>query len=337
MATTATQYMYGDNGAPMTYLQQINPLPAFDNHVRLEASTHTYYVDGQPLARSMTGCISESCGKFDAQTKAAEILERCRDFERNPTQQLAQWRLIQIERYKNFADVQAVVDYWAANALVGIALHRLIERFENANLLAAAPAPPIEYPLAFQHFLRFQREFVQQNNLVPFRTELSMTLYGIGGQADMLYKAPDGTLWLIDWKHKYDLWAPISRRIPAMPPFEAYDVCDSTKFTIQLNGYREMFHARAPPTLRISRMFVVLLHEWNPSYAWVEIQPIPQLMALMFAPYRKQHIRTCIAMARDELTMRGLHPDPQIARESRNRVRALLDECDRLEAASSEY
>lgn len=238
-------------------LQSLNPHPR-DARIQFVEDTHTYFIDGSSDGITSTTTFIHS---FFPHFNADMVLSKMKN---------------KSQKYPGMSDAE-IKEMWSKSgqeaSKLGTKLHALIESFYNREFLSDDDQKTKE----FSHFLSFHNEIIEKNGYLPYRTEWSIFDESIklAGQADMLYKRPDGTLALFDWKRIKELkldnpWE------KGYGPCSKLDHCNRVHYFIQLNIYKRLLESLYD--VKVTEMKLVILHPENDFYI---IHPVPELSNLV--------------------------------------------------------
>ena len=177
-----------------------------------------------------------------------------------------------------------IKNLWKEVRDLGTELHKIIENYYN-NI----PNNNInKFEKEFILFKRFETEIVIKENLVPYRTEWQIfdQELRLAGTIDMVYKTPNNTFIIYDWKRvekllKYNSYS--SGIIPGIT--ENVPDCNYSHYSIQLMLYKYILENNY--NITIDRMFLLLLHPSQKSYIKEEIINYKPLINNIIM-YRKQ-------------------------------------------------
>ena len=231
-----------------------------DDRISFDEKTHTYYIDGSSEGIiSVTTLIHQHFPKFDADN----ILKKMKNKN---------------EKYPNMTDSQ-IKKLWTNNSINsskdGTKMHKIIENYYNSIENKKSEEESKEY----KYFLNFNSSI--KNRLQPFRTEWSIFdgQLELAGQVDMIYKKSDNTYALYDWKR--------SKEIKKENPFEKglgklsnLDNCNYNHYSLQLNIYKRLVETRY--NMKISEMFLVILHPDNENYILEEVYNMDKYVDIIF-------------------------------------------------------
>lgn len=234
-----------------------------DKNISFFENEHKYIIKFEPDIKytSVTTWIHEHFEKFDADNIIKKMMTGMK------------WK----EGHKYWGKTaEEIKNQWNSNrdnvATAGTELHYEIECFNNNNTLQFEYSNKELYeiyisdywrvldtkPLEWRYFINFVKD---NPELVPYRTE--WTVYDedvkISGSIDMVYKNPDGTLSIYDWKRSKDI-----TRINYFNKFaNKSQIChlpDSNfwHYALQLNTYKMILERKY--NKKIKDLFLVRLH-----------------------------------------------------------------------------
>jgi len=261
----------------MTTKLSIENAHALDQHIEFYEDTHKYIIlsDKDSTYTSVTTLIHSQFEKFNSD----KIIDRMMKGKN--------WN----EQNKYFGmSKQQIKAQWSQNALEvssqGTLLHFYIEQFMNLShpenktdcthedlreiYLSTSPFDnPIIESIEWTYFMNYIDTF---SKFIPFRTEWTIfdTELKLAGSIDMIYKNPDGTLMIYDWKR--------CKEITKNNPFNKYsinpclDTVPDTNFwhySLQLNIYKYIIEKNYD--FKISSMVLVQLHPTNKNYQTIKV------------------------------------------------------------------
>lgn len=229
-----------------------NPHPR-DKHIQFDPVPHIYTIltDPHNAYTSVTTWNHSHFQAFDADTIITKLKKNPKSpyFQQTPVEIKEQW-----DKNRDSA------------AQLGTQLHYVIECYYNEHEQQAATNNTD--PIAYNHFLNFVKDMTQQQDgVVPYRTE--WMIYDestkLAGSIDMLFKLPDGSLHIYDWKRAkaitkttaYNQYA-LTECISHLPDTNYWH------YALQLNTYKSILERCYGE--RISGMFLIGLHPNQPNY-----------------------------------------------------------------------
>ena len=166
---------------------------------------------------------------------------------------------------------------------LGTRMHLDIEHYNNAdpvgNLAGDSWAP--QEGTEWNYFLDYERRWRVPQGLVPYRTEWLVFKEEIklAGSIDMVYRKPDGTLAIYDWKRAKE----IKTENPWQKMYAPLDHLPDTNYwhySLQLNIYRRILQEKYGEV--VSELALVILHPNNTSYKVVRINMMDDEIEAMF-------------------------------------------------------
>ncbi len=238
-----------------TYLATINAHPR-DQFIQFDEPTHVYTVHGDRTFTSVTTWNHHHFPKFNAD-KIIQGIVTSRKHKEDPT-------------YKYYmmtaAEIKAM---WDANrdsaSGSGTNMHYDIECYYNR-------LPVTNNSTEYQYF---QNYLADHPELIPYRTEWMIyhEELKIAGSVDMVYRNPDGTLLIYDWKR--------CREIIKDSPYDATAITECIKhlpdtnfwhYTLQLNTYKAIIEEKYG--MKVVGLCLVCLHPDNKTGNY-ELFPVP--------------------------------------------------------------
>jgi hypothetical protein len=250
-----------------------------DSRISFHEETHTYTIDGQKEGWiSCTGFIHSFFGHFDADAIIYKMMASPKWSE---------------NKYygKTVDEIKAL---WDANcdeaAEAGTRMHLDIEHYNNAepvgNLEDDEWKP--QEGKEWEYFLKFERLHRQKRGLIPYRTEWLVYKEDIklAGSIDMVYKKPDGTYAIYDWKRAKEIKYENSWQ-KALMPLEHLPDTNYWHYSLQLNVYRRIIEELYDCI--VSEMALVVLHPNQSSYKVIQLNRMDDEISAMF-DVRKQSL-----------------------------------------------
>ena len=210
---------------------------------RLDADTHTYYVDDEPMRYSVTQLISRCFPKFPAHAIAGKVAN------------------------KTGRTREEVLEEWRSYAKKGTDLHQDIHYYLNGIEIRDAPYP-------FQQFLQFLDD---HPTWTPMRTEMvlaapTMIQGGLAGSIDAWFQDHEGKNHLVDWKRTFKDITAVNPRAFALTPISHLPDNNFTKYSLQLNLYKRMLSLSHQ--VNVDSMWIIQLNPNVPHYSKI---PVPDL------------------------------------------------------------
>jgi hypothetical protein len=259
-----------------------------DDRIQFEEETHTYTVDDVRAGwTSCTGFLHNFFGHFDADAVIAKMMSSPKWYES--------------KYYGQTAD--EIKAGWAAkgkaSSEAGTRMHLDIEHFYNAlpaawsegatrvadvetGLTAMREADAWE-PAAgveWEYFLDYQRKYGSQ--FEPYRTEWLVfdEEHKVSGSIDMVYRKPDGTLAIYDWKRIEEVKTE-NRFQSGLGPVSHLPDTNYWHYSLQLNVYRYILQKHYAEV--VSELALVVLHPNNKSWRVVRLNLMDDEVAGMMA------------------------------------------------------
>jgi hypothetical protein len=261
-----------DGALPWQRLAVKNAHPR-DARISFMESTHTYTVDGSSdKMMSCTGFIGKFYEHFDPDAVIAKMMKG-RNW--NPSNKYWGMKPDQIKKLWDDNGKEA--------SEAGTRMHLDIEHYNNAepvgNLAGDGYTP--QDGAEWQYFLRFEEEHRKARGFEPFRTEWLVFKEEIklSGSIDMVYKKPDGTLAIYDWKRAKD----IKKDNPYQKMFAPLCHLPDTNYwhySLQLNIYRRMLQEKYGWV--VSELALVVLHPNQESYEVIPLNLLDDEVEGMF-------------------------------------------------------
>ena len=217
-----------------------------DDRIQFEDTSHSYTIDG-----NRDGWIS--CTKF--------LHTFFKPFDANAVIRSMMRKMDSTNKYFGMTSTE-IKKQWddkgKSSSEAGTRLHLDIEHFYN-NI--HTPTECAEWSL----FRDFHREFVEVNHFIPFRTEWLVfdTEFKIAGSIDMVYKKPDGTFAIYDWKRSEDIKT-VNTFQSGLEPLSHLPDSNYWHYSLQLNIYR--FILQKNYDVVVSELALVILHPNNSKW-----------------------------------------------------------------------
>ena len=166
----------------------------------------------------------------------------------------------------------------------GTLMHYQIEQYFNGR----PPADPLSPEM--RQFLDFEAQEIRGKGLSPFRTEMSIFHCGlsIAGQCDMLCKAPDGGLFLLDWKRCKSVDMESFRGERMKSPLDHLDHCKFIGYALQLNLYR--FILESEYGVIVCGMALGVFHPQRSEYQFLPVPKMDREISLIVSHLKAQGV-----------------------------------------------
>lgn len=244
-----------------------------DARIAFDEASHTYAIDGSREGWiSCTQFIHSFFEEFDPDSVISKMMAS------------RKWK---DSKYYGMA-AEEIKAQWAASGKeaseAGTRMHLDIEHFNNAEPVgnlegdAWTPNPGPEW----DYFLRYDTKHRVARGFTPFRTEWLVFKEDIklAGSIDMLYKKPDGSLAIYDWKRAKEMKYENSYQ-SGLPPLDHLPDTNYWHYSLQLNIYRRILEELYDVT--VSELALVVLHPNNPTYQVIMLNRMDDEVSAMFA------------------------------------------------------
>ena len=237
---------------PPTYLAKQNPHER-DSHITFDEGPHIYTIDGESNFMSVTTWNHSHFGHFDADA----IIEKMMSSHKWP-----QSKYFGMTR----KDIKAL---WSKNGKeaseAGTKMHYDIECYYNDEDVE------IEVDcVEWEYFERFHENIGKA--MEPYRTEWMVWDKELmfAGSIDMVFKNPDGTLQIYDWKRckeikKNNRWQSATTSCISHLPD-----CNYWHYSLQLNTYKYLLEKNYGK--KITNMYLVCLHPNNKNKSFLRYE-----------------------------------------------------------------
>jgi len=268
-----------DGALPWQRLAVVNA-HARDARITFDEPSHTYSIDGSKYDISCTGFVHSFFGHFDADKVIANMMKG-----RNWNEENKYWG-------KTPEEIKAG---WAANGKAaseaGTRMHLDIEHYYNSDPVGnmamdeweACPGPEWDY------FMNYETKFRMPGGYIPFRTEWLVFYEEIrlAGSIDMVYKKPDGTIAIYDWKRARDIKIenPFQK---GLTPVDHLPDTNYWHYTLQLNVYATILEKKYD--MKVSELALVILHPDQSSFRVMKLNRLEEEVDAVFA-HRLKKIR----------------------------------------------
>jgi hypothetical protein len=260
-----------DGALPWQRLAVVNKHPRDDN-ISFEEETHTYSIDGDSTGwKSCTTIISHLYKHFDPDAIITKMRKNAQKFATGP--------------YYGKTD-EEIKAGWNENGRVaseaGTRMHLDIEHYYNSDPVGNLEGDnyePLESP-EWRMFLEYQRKI--GSKFKPYRTEWLVwdRSVMIAGSIDMVYRKPDGTLAIYDWKRAKEIKT-TSQYDNMLGPVNHLPDTNYWHYAIQLNVYRRILEENYGEI--VSELALVILHPNNPTFQVLRLEMMPEEVDGIFA------------------------------------------------------
>ena len=243
-----------------------------DARITFDEPTHTYAIDGSREGYiSCTTFIHTFFDHFDADA----VIAKMRKSRKWPE-----------SKYYGMTD-EEIKAGWDKNrdeaSSAGTRMHLDIEHWYNCEPIGNL-APDAWEPQAgteWDYFQAFERKWRIPQGFEPLRTEWLVFKEDIklAGSIDMVFKKPDGTLAIYDWKRAKEIryenvWQ------SGLPPLDHLPDTNYWHYSIQLNIYRIVLEEKYGAT--VSEMALVVLLPNNHSFRVIRVNRMEAEVEAMF-------------------------------------------------------
>jgi len=256
-----------------------------DDRIQFEEETHTYTIDG--VREGWTSCTGFLHGFFE-QFDADAVIAKMMKSPKWPSSKYYGKTAAEIK--KGWADKGT------ASSEAGTRMHLDIEHFYNAMPAAAnntwtfmngleglmvddwTPNMSAEW----RYFRDFQLDYIEPRGWLPFRTEWLVfdPEHKVAGSIDMVYKKPDGTLAIYDWKRIEELKTE-NKFQNGLGPVAHLPDTNYWHYSLQLNVYRYILQQHYGVV--VSELALVILHPSNASWKVSKLNLMDDEVAEMMA------------------------------------------------------
>ena len=241
---------------PPTHLANLNPHER-DSHILFDEGPHVYTIDGDSDFMSVTTWNHSHFPHFDADKIITNMMNS------------KKW-----SQSKYYGQTrQEIKAGWNKNgqeaSKAGTKMHYDIECFYNEEDVEVE-----EDCVEWKYFEKFEEEIGQ--NLEPYRTEWMIwdKELKFAGSIDMIFRNPDGTLLIYDWKRcknikKDNRWQGATTDCISHLPDTNY-----WHYSLQLNTYKYLLEKNYGE--KVVGMYLVCLHPNNANKSYIKIE-VPDL------------------------------------------------------------
>jgi hypothetical protein len=277
---------------PTTYLAKKNPHPR-DTRIVFDEGPHTYTIQGDEDKQytSVTTWVHSYFKKFDAKGVIQAMMRNKRKWE-DP---------IANEKYYG-KTLEEIEEMWKQSgqeaAAKGTAMHYEIECFYNRPPTSTVTADPQSQSVEGgrnpthhhspveggrnppQYFQNFNKEFVENGTLRPYRTEWTVfhEEAQIAGSIDMVYENTESpedarTLSIYDWKRCKEI-KKTNRggEFATNPIIEHFPDTNYWHYALQLNIYKYILQTKYGK--KITDLYLIVLHPDAKNYQRIKLPDI---------------------------------------------------------------
>lgn len=256
-----------------TYLAEKNPHER-DAQITFDEEPHIYTIKGEEDKKytSVTTWVHSYFKPFNAKEVIKSMMRNKRKWE-DP---------VANEKYYG-KSAEEIEEMWKQAgkeaAAKGTAMHYEIECFYNMDPTTAAAAAAAEsQSKESQYFQNFNKEFVENGSLRPYRTEWMIfhEEAQIAGSIDMVYENTDSsptTLSIYDWKRCKEI-TKTNRggEFATNPIIEHFPDTNYWTYALQLNIYKYILQTKYGKT--ITDLYLIVLHPDAKNYQRIKLPNI---------------------------------------------------------------
>lgn len=260
-----------DGALPWQRLAVKNAHPR-DARIAFREEDHTYAIDGDRTGwTSCTTFIGTFYEHFDPDAVIAKMMSS------------PKWP--QSKYYGKTAE--EIKAGWNANgdeaSTAGTRMHLDIEHYNNAEPVGNLAGDEYEANPSkeWEYFLDYERTHRVPHGFTPYRTEWLVFKEDIklAGSIDMVYKKPDGTLAIYDWKRAKSM--DFENKWQKMyPPLSHLPDTNYWHYSLQLNIYRRILQELYDVV--VSELALVVLHPNFEHYRVIKLNMMDEEVEAMF-------------------------------------------------------
>lgn len=249
-----------------------------DERITFDEATHRYTIDGSNEGWiSCTQFIHGYAQEFDAD----KIIKKM----------MASSKWSESKYFGMTAD--EIKTQWSNSAneasSAGTRMHLDIEHYNNADPVGNLEADdwkPNASP-EWDYFIAYDKRWREKHGFEPYRTEWLVFKEDIklAGSIDMLYKKPDGTIAIYDWKRAKEIKFENTYQ-NMLPPLENLPDTNYWHYSLQLNIYRRILEELYD--IVVSELALVVLHPNNKSFKVIMLNRMDDEVSAMFEDRAKQ-------------------------------------------------
>jgi ATP-dependent exoDNAse (exonuclease V) beta subunit len=223
-----------------------------DSRLKFLPEPHIYLIDNCPLTISVSTFVKLFFTPFEAELWASI---------KAPSLGMTETEVLEMWRQKG-----------RKAAALGTELHAEIEGFlETKTITSKKPE--------FNHFLNLYNSKLFK--LTPYRSEWSIfdEDFSISGTTDMVFKKPDGSFAIYDWKRSKEIKKE-NRYSRGLGPCSYLPDCNFMHYSLQVNIYKRILQSQYG--IHISEMNFVQLHPNQPDYKLFSVPDLSEFVGEMF-------------------------------------------------------
>jgi hypothetical protein len=271
-----------------------------DDRIQFEEESHTYTIDGTRAGwTSCTGFLHHFFEEFNADAVIAKMMAsrkwpESKYYGMTAAAIKAQWaekaRLaseagtrmhLDIEHFYNaLPAVWPDVDATAVSHIADVGTTRTVDITAGTTAMREADGwEPAGGP-EWEYFCQYQQ--THGSKFEPFRTEWLVfdEEHKVAGSIDMVYKKPDGTLAIYDWKRAEEIKTE-NKFQSGLGPVSHLPDTNYWHYSLQLNVYRYILQKHYGVT--VSELALVVLHPINKSWRVAKVNIMDDEIADMMA------------------------------------------------------
>jgi hypothetical protein len=243
-----------------------------DTRISFEEETHTYTIDG--AKKNWTSCTGFIHGFFE-EFNADEVIAKMMKSRKWPTSPYFGKTPEEIKKQWSDSGAEA--------SAAGTRMHLDIEHYYNAEPVGNLAGDKYEYNPGpeWDYFMAYERKWRKPHGFTAFRTEWLVFKEEIklAGSIDMVYKKPDGTLAIYDWKRAKDMKFTNDFQ-NGLAPLDHLPDTNYWHYSLQLNIYRRILQEKYGVT--VSELALVVLHPNNQSFKVIQLNMMDDEVQAMF-------------------------------------------------------
>ena len=242
-----------------------------DERITFDEASHRYTIDGSNEGWiSCTQFIHSYTQEFDAD----KIIQKM----------MASSKWSESKYFGMTAD--AIKAQWSKSAedasSAGTRMHLDIEHYNNADPVGNLEADnwtPVASP-EWEYFLSYD-QWRKDHGFEPYRTEWLVFKEDIklAGSIDMLYKKPDGTLAIYDWKRAKEIKYENAYQT-MLSPLDHLPDTNYWHYSLQLNIYRRILEELYGVV--VSELALIVLHPTNKRFKRIMLNMMDDAVSSMF-------------------------------------------------------